>query len=304
MSFRCNARVFFLTYSQVGDSLSHDDIANFLKQDSKYARHFSWAVIGKERHQDQGLHYHVVVGYEKKIDCRNSRAFDINPHHHPKIESTRDTQASIAYAKKDGDFKLFGEPPQKRRKWSEISNASTADEARDLIKEISYRDYVINLERVEYFLERNFAQETPVYQRVWDQDFVISNAMQAWANQRTESDRPKSLILWGPSRTGKTAWARSLGPHMYFNGMFDLSQWSDSAEYAVFDDFPEWDKWRFYKQFLGAQYEITLTDKYRKKRTVRWGKPSILLSNTLPNFIDMEWVRANCVIVNVINKLY
>jgi len=108
----------------------------------------------------------------------------------------------------------------------------------------------------------------------------------------------------GRSRTGKTQWARSLGPHMYFNGMIMLDLWNSDAEYAVFDDFEDWDRFYTYKQFLGAQKEFILTDKYRKKENVRWGKPSIILSNFLPNFKDMQWVRDNCFIVEINTKLF
>lgn len=92
-------------------------------------------------------------------------------------------------------------------------------------------------------------------------------------------DRPKSLILCSPTRFGKTVWARSLGKHMYFGGMFNLDDWDETAEYIVFDDF-EWDYFkRWKKNFFGAQKCFVLTDKYRKKITVNWGKPCIYLCN-------------------------
>jgi len=119
------------------------------------------------------------------------------------------------------------------------------------------------------------------------------------------SERPVSLLLIGPSRVGKTEWARSLGPHMYFCGQFNLDDWDDGARYIVLDDFdirfvPQW------KSFFGAQKTFTLTDKYRKKRTVTWGRPLIWICNP-----DMdprgslsgaarEWLHLNSV-VGVVN---
>lgn len=92
---------------------------------------------------------------------------------------------------------------------------------------------------------------------------------------------------------------------MYFNGSFNLDKWDDSAAYAVFDDFEDWSRFFTYKQFLGAQREFELADKYRAKKTVKWGKPCIVLSNEMPQFRDMRWVEANCFIVNIKdNKLY
>ena len=36
---------------------------------------------------------------------------------------------------------------------------------------------------------------------------------------------------------GKTVWARSLGRHAYFGGLFSMDEDIDGAEYAIFDDF-------------------------------------------------------------------
>lgn len=85
--------------------------------------------------------------------------------------------------------------------------------------------------------------------------------------------------------------------------MLDL--WNNMCEYAIFDDFEDWDRFYVYKQFLGAQKEFVLTDKYRKKQNVQWGKPSIILSNIMPTFKDMTWIYDNCFICDIKeNKLY
>ena len=36
---------------------------------------------------------------------------------------------------------------------------------------------------------------------------------------------------------GKPVWARSLGRHAYFGGLFSMDEDIDGAEYAIFDDF-------------------------------------------------------------------
>jgi len=88
------------------------------------------------------------------------------------------------------------------------------------------------------------------------------------------ADRPRSLVLIGASRTGKTSWARSLGPHIYWAGFIDISRFDVSATYVIFDDFD----FKFMpnkKQWLGCQKEFVITDKYRKKFSISWGKPCI-----------------------------
>lgn len=114
-------------------------------------------------------------------------------------------------------------------------------------------------------------------------------------------DRPRSLILESPSRFGKTEWARSLGPHMYFNHLFNLDDWRDDALYIIFDDF-EWQFIPAKKCFLGAQKMFSISDKYRKKRTVKFGKPCIVLTNILP--VLTTWEAANTVTVRLNKQLF
>lgn len=124
---------------------------------------------------------------------------------------------------------------------------------------------------------------------------------------RGTGDRPKSLFLVGESRLGKTEWARSLGPHTYFNSMFNLDDWNPDGKYLVIDDI-EW-KWvPAKKALLGAQQQFTLTDKYRKKVTLSWGKPCIYLCNRDMDVFntceEWHWLKENCIYVRLDNKLY
>lgn len=89
------------------------------------------------------------------------------------------------------------------------------------------------------------------------------------------------------------------------NGMFNMEELHGDFTYGIFDDF-DWSKFTSYKQWLGAQEEFTVTDKYRKKKKFFWGKPCILLSNVLPIFenYDAAWVAMNCFIIDIQNKLF
>lgn len=60
--------------------------------------------------------------------------------------------------------------------------------------------------------------------------------------------------------------------------------------------------WKFW---LGHQQQFYVTDKYKGKKLIKWGRPSIWLSNKNPldefglEAEDVEWLRDNCVIVFV-----
>ncbi|CBX20815.1 replication initiator protein, partial [Chickpea chlorotic dwarf virus] len=96
--------------------------------------------------------------------------------------------------------------------------------------------------------------------------------------------RHPSLYICGPTRTGKTTWARSLGRHNYWNGTIDFTTYDDHATYNIIDDIP----FKFvplWKQLIGCQSDFTVNPKYGKKKKIKGGIPSIILCNP-----DEDWV--------------
>lgn len=98
---------------------------------------------------------------------------------------------------------------------------------------------------------------------------------------------------------------------MYFNCYFNLDDWDSNASYIVFDDIP-WDRFKgWWKQFFGAQKEFVLTDKYKKKQKVLWGKPCIYLCNEEANPRDLlyfdsekQWLDENTITCKINSSLY
>lgn len=83
----------------------------------------------------------------------------------------------------------------------------------------------------------------------------------------------------------------------------DISQ----AKYAVFDDMQgDFKFFPSYKGWLGAQGSFTVTDKYRGKTVVTWGRPCIWLMNGDPELctdVDFDWLQGNCIIVQLTRSL-
>lgn len=100
--------------------------------------------------------------------------------------------------------------------------------------------------------------------------------------------------------------------------MFNLNIWDNDAEYLILDDIPFEHLGDKRKALWGAQKEMVLSDKYCKKRNVRWGKPMIFLCNPgedfrnlpfteksgLRNGLELEWYTANCTVVTINEKLW
>lgn len=102
---------------------------------------------------------------------------------------------------------------------------------------------------------------------------------------------------------GKTVWARSIGRHAYFGGLFSLGESTEDVKYAVFDDLQGGlEFFHSYKFWLGCQKQFYATDKYKGKKLIHWGKPSIYISNDDPRQdkgVDVNWLETNCIFIYI-----
>lgn len=124
------------------------------------------------------------------------------------------------------------------------------------------------------------------------------------------SKRPKSLIVYGDSRLGKTLFATNLGPHVHWQKDFNLrkllNMGVEKVDYAVFDDIG-WHnpalKGEGFKAWLGGNRSFDVSDKYDRKVTLEWGKPCIVLTNRNPykglDSDDTKWLVRNCIYVEL-----
>lgn len=79
-------------------------------------------------------------------------------------------------------------------------------------------------------------------------------------------------------------------------------------EYAVFDDMQGGlEYFHGYKFWLGGQRQFYATDKYKGKRLIEWGRPSIWLSNHDPRGdkgADIDWLEGNCTFVPLCSAIF
>lgn len=139
-------------------------------------------------------------------------------------------------------------------------------------------------------------------------------ADQAWLNAHRPNGkrprRPKSLIVYGKTRLGKTLFATNLGPHVHWQRDFNLrkllNMGVDAIDYAIFDDI-DWKnpalKGEGFKAWLGGNRSFDVSDKFDRKFTLEWGKPCIVLTNRDPYAglcpDDTEWLEDNCIYVTL-----
>ncbi|APB03049.1 Rep [Common bean mottle virus] len=335
--FRLNAKNYFLTYPKC--SLSKEEALSQLQQlstpvNKKYIK------ICSELHEDGQPHLHVLIQFEGKYQCANNRFFDLvsttrSTHFHPNIQGAKSSSDVKSYIDKDGDTLEWGEfqidgrsarggKQSANDSYAKALNAESIDEALKIIKEEQPKDYLLQHHNIHNNLQRIFAkapeQWVPPYQSsTFDnvpqvmKDWVSHNVVDAAARPL----RPISIIIEGSSRTGKTLWARSLGPHNYLCGHIDLNPriYSNDAWYNVIDDVdPHYLK--HFKEFMGAQRNWQSNCKYGKPIQIKGGIPTIFLCNPGPHSSYKEylgedknrslndWAQKNAIYVSIERPLF
>ncbi|AFS65316.1 spliced replication-associated protein [Dragonfly associated gemykibivirus 1] len=313
MPFRFAAKYGLLTYPQCGD-LDPWAVNDML------GRLGAECVIGRENHQAGGVHLHAFFMFERKFESRNVRVFDVDGHHPNIVRGYSTPEDGWAYATKDGDVVAGAlECPRPRTevsesssKWARAILAETREEFFAIVAELDPRALCVSFGSLRAYADWKYRPARDPYITPEGISFDTSELpeLDLWVQQTLSgfTGRPKSLILIGDTRLGKTLWARSLGRHAYFGGLFCLDESLEDVDYAVFDDMQGGlEFFHAYKFWLGAQKQFYATDKYRGKQLVNWGRPSIYISNTNPladKGADVDWLMGNCVIVHVDRPIF
>nr|CBX25666.1 rep [Bhendi yellow vein mosaic virus] len=335
--FQIYAKNYFLTYPTC--SLTKDEALSQLQNlqtpvNKKYIR------ICREFHENGEPHLHVLIQFEGKYQCKNNRFFNLisptrSAHFHPNIQGAKSSSDVKSYIAKDGDILDWGEFQIDGRSarggqqtandaYAAALNAGSKSESLRVIKELAPKDFVLQFHNLNANLDRIFQEPpapyvSPFSSSSFDQ---VPEELEEWVSENVVDAaarplRPQSIVIEGDSRTGKTMWARSLGPHNYLCGHLDLSPkvYSNDAWYNVIDDVdPHFLK--HFKEFMGAQRDWQSNTKYGKPVQIKGGIPTIFLCNPGPNssykeFLDEEknnalknWAVKNAIFITLEEPLY
>nr|ACY79456.1 Rep [Sweet potato leaf curl virus] len=299
-SFKINAKNYFLTYPKC--SLSKEEALTQL-QNLNTPVNKKFIKICRELHEDGEPHLHVLLQFEGKFQCKNQRFFDLvsptrSAHFHPNIQGAKSSSDVKSYVDKDGDtiewgeFQIDGRSARGGQQtandaYAQALNTGSKEAALNVIKELCPKDFVLQFHNINSNLDRIFSPPPSVYSSPFSSSSynAVPDIISDWAAENVmdsaaRPDRPISIVIEGPSRIGKTVWARSLGPHNYLCGHLDLSPkvYSNSAWYNVIDDVnPQYLK--HFKEFMGAQKDWQSNCKYGKPVQIKGGIPTIFLCN-------------------------
>lgn len=130
-------------------------------------------IIGRELHEDGGVHLHTFVDFNRQFSSRTTTVFDVGGCH-PNIQKSRGTpEKGYDYAIKDGDVVAGGlERPMHQSgsgansahiKWSTIVLAETAEQFWELCHELVPEHVVRSYPSLRKYCEWKFAPVDPIY---------------------------------------------------------------------------------------------------------------------------------------------
>nr|AEI52861.1 replication initiator protein [Cotton leaf curl virus] len=294
--------------------------------------------ICRELQDDSSLH--VLIQFEGKFKYIQGAksSSDVKSHIEKdgdNIQGAKSRRKEIvkSYIEEDGDILDWGNSDRRKVSrggtdsndaYAAALNAGSKSEALRVIKELAPKDFVLQFHNLNANLDRIFQEPpapyvSPFSSSSFDQ---VPEELEVWADENVVSaaaraNRPISVVIEGDSRTGKTMWARSLGPHNYLCGHLDLSPrvYSNDAWFNVIDDVdPHYLK--HFKEFMGAQKDWQSNTKYGKPVQIKGGIPTIFLCNPGPNssykeFLDEEknsalknWALKNAIFITLDRPMY
>lgn len=220
-TFRVCARKLFLTYSQLNNDLSAKGLLKLLRKNpllwgSQY-------VIGKELHQEEGAHFHVILVSKTKLDIRNPEILDIDHEgkiFHGNYQPVKNLQQAVKYVCKDREYitdlpelidgRLLSE---KEFLASQVEKKGVATALLDYTKDHPEKAFS---SRSVSALKKNFKDiqemENSLRGNVLKspfklQNFDLKDELKEWV-ENPNQHKKKALILIGESGIGKTEFGK------------------------------------------------------------------------------------------------
>nr|APD29091.1 Rep-associated protein [Sugarcane chlorotic streak virus]APD29096.1 Rep-associated protein [Sugarcane chlorotic streak virus] len=272
----------------------------------------AYILVSRETHEDGDWHLHALAQSVKPVYTSNQRFFDISGFH-PNIQSAKSSDKVREYILKNpvntwekGTFiprkKTFlgasTEPKQPKPSKDDIvrdiiEHSTSKQEYLSMLQKALPYEWATKLQYFEYSANKLFPETHEIYTSPHppsQPDLLNMTSIEDWLNtnlyQNSTATRKQSLYILGPTRTGKSSWARSLGRHNYWQNNVDWTSYDEEAVVNVIDDIP-FKYCPCWKQLIGCQKDYIVNPKYGKRKKVASRSIStIVLANE-----DEDWLK-------------
>lgn len=241
-ALRLRGSKFFLTYPQC--PCTPLEALEQLKTMPLLQTMSGW-IVAQEEHADGGLHLHCYLELPSKVDNKvDPRTFDLTSSsgkwYHPNIQAVRSPKAVKEYVTKESNYTTNLNIEESTRSkvsetWKRALEAASDDGLPAALAVLgeddrTARDMAINGDRV---LKNLATRRTKRLKIQWPLESFSWPTATLW----DPSTPATTLILTGPTGTGKTQLAKALLPEALFISHMDgLRQYGPSYHGVIFDD--------------------------------------------------------------------
>lgn len=304
--FQLQVRRLLITFPQVGPVPQGGTLEELMGYHLAFLPKMLYYVCCQEKHEDGGIHYHLVLVFAEKYYTRDPRSFDWMFDKHgdckPIKAGSKNMARAIAYVKKDDNWVEDGNAPvdpPKVATMQRISKLILEGKSFEDIETVEHAAMIMHDMKVMRSVERRddrLPSESkwvpPVFssslQQGSPQDAAVM-LIKIWLNEniRKERDyRAPHLWIWGSGKIGKTRLMSQLSTMLKVfvapsEGKEWLTGYRDSYDLVVFDDYNHSKSVTFLKQLLQA-FPMKVGQKslppYFKKKNM----PFLFTSNKKP----------------------
>lgn len=263
-SFHLNNKKILLTYPQLNEEQSAQDLLEHFKWKFQRLIHFTYIICCREKHQEAGIHYHIYFECDPACRTTQQRFFDLDFNgnvYHPNIEVVKTTPwKTVEYVMKDGDYYEYMRENRPKCTFNSMSKTEKNKFLREHDPIEMYDEGLLSPQQCANILK---AKQ------------VIAQSRIATLKRR---EPPFVLWFWGKTGTGKTRTAVEMAKDMgvdYWISHSEKLNWFDGYNgqpYVIIDDFR--------RDMCTLKYLLRLTDRYEMQVQVKGG-----YVNWIPKYI-------------------
>lgn len=234
MTFRKQARYFFITYPR--STIEHNTYWLWIQHAFPNCK---GCIICTEQHEDGTDHCHVGLDFgPRRYDWRNERAFDFMGRH-PNIQTARNWNAVVNYVKKDGDYNEYGT----LQAYTGGTQAETPylEQAQNATDEAAFLERCARGGLAYGYAQRFWSIASDDHPETITDDTILegTTVLPYLSMLQHDSNDRRATILYGPTGTGKTVWAREHSPRpaLFVSQLDDLRGFRRGYHQSIiFDD--------------------------------------------------------------------
>ena len=281
--FRLQARSLFLTYPQVPDTWTSEkvlDTARLVLQGKGYEI-VKWCVA-RELHKDGGIHFHAYFDMDKRVRLRGAHCLDLEiggTKQHGNYKAAN--KGTVKYIQKFGDYITnIGEVED----YLALARRGDAVAATDLYLDTHARDAMITGRARVLQNAMQLGPPRVQGQKMGPFGHSLWLAVNGW-------DRAlQALLLWGPTGSMKTSFAKHLLPGALFvREVNQLKELTPEHVGIIFDDMAfEGEKRETVLHLLDLENDSHIRVLYQSTR-IPAGTPRIFTSNKPALYTFGRW---------------